>query len=138
MALLLIRLAPYLVTAGVIVAGWWWVDGMRQDLEAAQARASILEEAKARAESTSQALSAQLAAVEAANAQRDRDYRSIAAALRAGQDARRAARAADPVLGNWAATPHPPSVADGLREAGDHPAGGVRDPATPGRAPGAD
>lgn len=131
-------LLPYLLLAAGIVGGWWWVDDMRRDLESAQARASILEEAKDRAESTSQALSAQLAAVEAANAQRDRDYRSIAAALRAGQDARRAARAADPVLGNWAATPHPSSVADGLREAGDHPAGGVRDPATPGGTPGAD
>jgi len=135
---ILIRLLPYLLTAGVILAGWWWVDGMRQDLEAAQARASILEEATDRAESTSQALSAQLVAVEAANAQRDRDYRSIAAALRAGQDARRTARAADPVLGAWAGTPHPDSVAAGLREAGDHPADGVRDPAAAGGTAGAD
>jgi len=114
---MLAPLLPYLLLAAGIVAGWWWVDDMRQDLEAAQARASILEEGKHRAEAASQALTAQLRAVEEANAQRDRDYRSIAAALRAGQDARRAAREADPVLGAWAGTPHPDSVAAGLREA---------------------
>jgi hypothetical protein len=132
---LLLRFLPYGLVLAAIIGGWWWVDDMRQDLEAAQARASILEEGKHRAETAAQALTAQLRAVEEANAQRDRDYRSIAAALRAGQDARRAARAADPVLGNWAATPHPPSVADGLREAGDHPADGVSDrPAAGGTA----
>jgi hypothetical protein len=117
MPLLALRLLPYLAVLGVIAAAWWWVGDLQRDLEAAQARASILEVAAQRTAAANQALSAQLAAVEEANAQRDKDYRGIAAALRAGQDARRAARSADPVLGEWAGTPHPAGVADGLRSA---------------------
>ncbi|MGE0289500.1 MAG: hypothetical protein AB7I42_25930 [Bradyrhizobium sp.] len=123
--LLFVRFLPYILIAAVIAGGWFWVDDMRRDLEAAQARASMLETAQKRAEATSQALNAQLAAVEKANEQRDRDYRGITAALRAGQDSRRAARAADPVLGEWAATVHPAAVADGLRGAPDSDGHGV-------------
>jgi len=117
MPLLALRFLPYLAVLGVIGAAWWWVGDLQRDLEAAQARASILEVAAERSAAANQALQAQLAAVEEANAQRDKDYRGIAAALRAGQDARRAARSADPVLGEWAGTPHPAGVADGLRSA---------------------
>jgi len=136
--LLLARFLPYLLVLAVVAAGWWWVDDMRRDLESAQARASILESAAERSNAANQALSAQLAAVEEANAQRDRDYRTIAAALKAGQDARRAARAADPVLGAWAGTPHPVSVAAGLREAAAGGSDGLDRGAAPGGSAGAD
>lgn len=124
-----LRFLPYALLAAAIAGGWWYVTDLQSDRDALEIRARLLEDGKARAESASQALTAQLQAQEAAHAQRDRDYRRIAEAIRAGQAARTAARAADPVLKAWADTPHPDSVSAGLRGAGGGTAGGVPVPA---------